>query len=263
MKLDVKNKTIDKKIKLYNGDCLEILKYISDKSVDLVIIDPPYDFMTKHKSNNYSGAGAFGKMGRKYHSELENNNIIKGLDTEKVLNELSRIMKNTNIYIWCNKEQIPIYLEYFKGKNYELLTWHKTNPVPTCNNKYLSDTEYLLFFRENGIKIYGTYETKKKYYVTPTNKEDKNLYNHPTIKPLNIIENLIINSSKENDTVLDCFMGSGTTGVACKKLNRNFIGIELNEKYFEIAKKRIEEKNNQATIFDYIDNNAIKENEVI
>ena len=235
-------------IDLRKGDCLELLKEIPDKSIDLVVIDPPYDFMSKHKSNNYSGAGAFGKLGRTYHSELENSNIIKGLDTKKVLNELCRIMKSINIYIWCNKEQIPNYLDYFKEYNFELLAWHKTNPVPTCNNKYLSDTEYLLFFRENGVKIYGTYATKKKYYVTPTNKEDKKLYNHPTIKPLDIIENLIINSSQENDVVLDCFMGSGTTGVACKKLNRSFIGIELDETYYKIACERIKSIEEQMTI---------------
>ena len=142
-----------------------------------------------------------------------------------------------------------VNLNYFKDYNMELLTWHKTNPVPTCNNKYLSDTEYILFFRENGVKIYGTYETKRKYYITTTNKEDKKKYNHPTIKPLNIIENFIINSSQENDIVLDCFMGSGTTGVACKNLNRNFIGIEINEEYYNIAKDRIEGINEQITLF--------------
>lgn len=121
----------------------------------------------------------------------------------------------------------------------ELLTWHKSNPVPTCNNKYLSDTEYLLFFREKGVPIFGEYKTKKKYYVMQTNKKDKELYNHPTVKPLEIIENLVINSSKENDVVLDCFMGSGTTGVACRKLGRNFIGIEIEKEYFKTALSRI------------------------
>ena len=227
-------------IDLKCGDCLELMKDLPNNSVDLVIIDPPYDFMTKHQSNNYSEAGAFGKLGRTYHSELENSSIIKGIDIKKILDELCRIMKKINIYIWCNKEQIFDYLDYFHAYNFDLLAWHKTNPVPTCNNKYLSDTEYLLFFREQGVKIYGSYETKKKYYITPTNKEDKQLYKHPTIKPLNIIENLVINSSKENDTILDCFMGSGTTGVACVKLNRNFIGIEIDEHYFKIAKERIE-----------------------
>ena len=84
-----------------------------------------------------------------------------------------------------------------------------------------------------------TYQTKKKYYVSPTNKEDKESFGHPTIKPLHIIENLIINSSCENDIVLDCFMGSGTTGVACINTSRNFIGIEIDENYFCTATNRI------------------------
>ena len=226
-------------IDLRQGDCLEVMKDIPNKSVDLVVIDPPYDFMSKHYGKSYSKDGAFGSLGRTYHEELENNDIITGIN-EDVLQELIRVMKKVNIYIWCSKEQILKYMNFFKDYNMDLLTWHKTNPVPTCSNKYLSDTEYILFFREKGVKIYGTYATKKKYYITPTNKEDKKLYKHPTIKPLEIIENLIINSSQENDTILDCFMGSGTTGVACKNLNRNFIGIELDEKYFEIAKERIE-----------------------
>ena len=229
-------------IDLRCGDCLELMKDIPDKSIDLVVIDPPYDFMSKHYSfgKTYAGAGAFGTLSRTYHKELEKSDIITGIN-ENVLKELIRIMKKANIYIWCSKEQIFKYMDFFKDYNMDLLTWHKTNPVPTCSNKYLSDTEYILFFREKGVKIYGTYETKKKYYVTPTNKEDKKLYNHPTIKPLNIIENLIVNSSQENDVVLDCFMGSGTTGVACVNTNRNFIGIELSEEYYNIAVRRINE----------------------
>lgn len=223
---------------LRQGDCLELMKDIPDKSVDLVIIDPPYEFA------NGGGGGAFGSKKRNYHKLVSKNQNMNSGISDFVLDELVRIMKKTNIYIWCNKNQLKQYINYFEniGCTTELLTWHKTNPVPTCNNKYLSDTEYLLYFRSGGVVIYGTYATKKKYYVSPTNKEDKKKYKHPTIKPLNIIENLIINSSKENDVILDCFMGSGTTGVACKKLNRNFIGIELDENYFEIAKKRIEER---------------------
>ena len=166
--------------------------------------------------------------------------MTRGFDTA-VLDELVRVMRKVNIYIWCNKEQIKQYLEYFEGCNMDLLTWHKTNPVPTCNNKYLSDTEYLLFFREKGVKVYGSYQTKRKFYVTQTNKKDKDKYKHPTVKPVEIMENIITNSSQEGETVLDCFMGSGTTGVACVNTNRRFIGMEKEEKYFEIAKQRIEE----------------------
>ena len=228
-------------MKLYNEDCLVALKEIPDKSIDLVIIDPPYE---KKGNGYYCGGGSFGTKNRDYHNELDDNKLLNGI-SNLVLDELLRVMKKCNIYIWCNKQQLRQYIDYFedKGYNTDLLTWHKTNPVPTCNNKYLSDTEYLLFFRENGVKIYGTYQTKKKYYVSPTNKEDKQKYNHPTIKPLNIIENLIINSSKENDVVLDCFMGSGTTGVACKNLGRYFIGMEIDEKYFKIAEERINNVN--------------------
>lgn len=86
-------------MKLYNEDCLVALKEIPDESIDLVIIDPPYDFMTKHKSNNYTGAGAFGKLGRSYHSELENDNMIQGIN-EEILKELVRVMKKINIYIY-------------------------------------------------------------------------------------------------------------------------------------------------------------------
>lgn len=185
------------------------------------------------------GAGGF--FGSKqYLKELKEANLTKGFDYI-LLNELVRVMKRINIYIWCNKNQIRRYIDFFEdlGCNTDLLTWHKTNPVPAFNNKYLSDTEYLLFFREKGVKLYGEYATKRKYYVTQTNKKDKDKYGHPTVKPLEIIQNLIINSSREGDTVLDCFMGSGTTGEACIKTNRHFIGIELDNKYYEIAKQRI------------------------
>lgn len=221
-------------IKVLCGDCLELLKDIPDKSIDLVVIDPPYEFA------QHGGGGAFGSRKREYHNELEADTLTKGFDIA-VLDELVRIMRKVNIYVWCNKNQIKQYLDYFEGFNMDLLTWHKTNPVPTCNNKYLSDTEYLLFFREKGVKVYGSYQTKRKFYVTQTNKKDKDKYKHPTVKPVEIMENIITNSSQEGETVLDCFMGSGTTGVACVNTNRRFIGMEKEEKYFEIAKQRIEE----------------------
>lgn len=221
-------------VELYNGDCLDVMKNIPDKSVDLVIMDPPYNIQSKH------GSGCFGVSNRKYHSQLTGQNLDSGI-SNTVLDELVRVMKKCNLYIWCSKDQLPQYIDYFvkRGYSLDLLTWHKTNPVPTCCNKYLSDTEYILFFREKGVKIYGTYETKRKFYVTPTNKADKELYGHPTIKPLDIITNLVINSSLEGDTVLDPFMGSGTTGVACANLGRSFIGIELDKDYHDIAVDRI------------------------
>lgn len=211
-----------------------LIKDIPNKSIDLVVIDPPYEMKMG------GSGGVFGSNRKRHLRELDGANLSRGYDYA-ILNELVRVMKKINIYIWCNKDQIRRYIDFFEdlGCNTDVLTWHKTNPVPTSNNKYLSDTEYLLFFREKGVKVYGEYATKRKYYVSPTNKRDKDKYGHPTIKPLEIIQNIIINSSKKGDTVLDCFMGSGTTGVACVNTNRQFIGIELDDTYFDIAEQRI------------------------
>lgn len=201
-------------MELLNGNCLDILKNIPDKSVDLVVTDPPYEII-----GGKSG-GCFGREKRAYHGELyDGGNLDVGCPNE-VLEELVRVMVKPNIYLWCNKNQLKQYINFFesRGCTTDLLTWHKTNPVPTCNNKYLSDTEYILYFRAGGVPMYGSYNTKKKYYITPTNKADKEKWGHPTIKPLGIIKNLVINSSKDGDTILDPFMGSGTTGVAVKEV---------------------------------------------
>lgn len=217
---------------LHNGDCLEVMKNIPDNSIDLIVTDPPYLIET-------SGGGLYKQADKQYVKELDG--IKDGFSTQ-ILDELTRVMKHINCYLFCSQKQIPILLDYFvKGKrcNWNLLTWHKSNPIPNCGNKYVTDTEYIMFFREKGVRVYGSFETKKTYYVTPLNQKDKKLYGHPTIKPLDIIKNLIINSSNENDVVLDPFMGSGTTGVACRNLNRDFIGIEIDQTYFEIAKQRI------------------------
>ena len=217
---------------LYKGDCLEVMKSIPDKSIDLVIIDPPYEIKTM------KGGWTIGK--RKYEDEVSV--MIDGF-SEEILNLLCTKMKKINIYIYCSKLQLPKLLNYFINKkcNYEILTYHKTNPTPLCGNTYLPDTEYVVFAREKGVKIYGEYKTKFKYYTDKVNKKDKKLYKHPTCKPIPFLQNHIINSSNEDDIILDCFMGSGSTGVAALNTNRKFIGIELDENYFNIAKERIEE----------------------
>ena len=233
--------------KIYNMDCLEGMKQIPNNSVDLIITDPPYEFVGNKEK--YGGRGAFGSIGREYHSELENAGIIGGFDRSAIMEECKRIMKKVNIYIWCSKEQIKWYLNFFDDYNMELLSWHKTNPIPTCCNKYLSDTEYLLFFREKGVKLYGDFNSKKKYWLQPVNKTDKELYGHPTIKPLNIIRTLVLNSSLEEQIVCDPFMGSGTTAVACMLANRRYLGFELNKDYYNKSMERINKEKMQLSLF--------------
>lgn len=239
------------------GDCYELIKQIPDKSIDLVYIDPPYE-------NSGIGAGCFGTSKRDYHTEytklsrrehrreglriIDNikknasniNYISDGFDYS-LLEELDRVMKHTHIYIWCNKNQISFLMKHYedKGCNVDLLVWCKTNPIPTCNNKYLSDLEYCVFARNKNTPLNGFYQTKSKYYISGANVQDKDLFKHPTIKPLELVKNHIINSTKPNDIVLDCFCGSGTTCVACKETGRRYIGMEIDPEYHKIAVNRL------------------------
>lgn len=101
-----------------------------------------------------------------------------------------------------------MYIDFFVTKNkclFDILIWNKVNAMPLFNNKYLNDKEYCLYFRKSGYCNPLNYEDAKTVFSTPTNISDKNLFDHPTIKPLNIIETLIKNSSKENDIVADFF----------------------------------------------------------
>ena len=233
--------------RIYNEDCLEGLKRLPDGCVDLIITDPPYEFVGADA--NYGGRGAFGSVGRSYHGELDNAGLVGGFQREEIMRECIRICRKVNIYIWCSKQQIRWYLNFFDKYNMELLCWHKTNPIPTVNNKYLYDTEYLLFFRDKGAYLGGTIETKKKWWLQGINAADKDMWGHPTIKPLNIIRTLIVNSSREGEVVCDPFMGSGTTAVACIKENRRYIGFEIDRNYYEISQRRIEIERAQLEMF--------------
>lgn len=244
--------------KIVNIDCYKFVKVIPDKSIDLIVTDPPYEIVAG------GSGGCFGVKHRDYHHEYKTlaveehkreglkiisntkelaknlNCVCAGFDY-KLLDELDRVMKKINIYIWCNKTQVSSLMKHYEDKdcNVDLLVWVKTNPIPTCNNKYLSDLEYCVFAREKSTPLNGTYETKSKVYISPANKEDKDLYDHPTIKPLNRIKDYIINSSNEGDVVFDPFMGSGTTAVAAKELGRHYLGCEIDPKFYQIATDRI------------------------
>ena len=170
------------------------------------------------------------------------NHICDGIK-EEIFEEFMRVMKVPNIYIWCNRKQIPMYLNYFVNKlhlNFEILVWNKPNVMPLYNHQYLNDVEYCLYFRGANVCNPKCYDDARTVFKNPTNKIDKFAFHHPTCKPVNIIEKLIKNSSKENDLVLDCFLGSGTTAVACKNLNRDYIGIEINPKWYKIALDRLD-----------------------
>ena len=210
------------------------MKLLPDKSIDLVVTDPPYEVSTK-------GAGIYKRDDKKYVQEI---GFMSNGFSEEVLDELCRVMKKINIYLFCSQKQIIPLLDYFvtrKKCNWNLLCWHKSNPIPACGNKYLTDTEFILFFRERGVKIGGEFNTKRTWYVTPLNQSDKKKYGHPTIKPLEILQNLIVNSSEPDDIVLDPFLGSGSTCVAAVNTRRHYVGFELDPGYFDTACQRLDE----------------------
>lgn len=224
--------------KLILGDSLETIKKIPNKSIDLIVTDPPYEVIT-------TGGGSINKVKKldKSLQDLEDANIANGYDIELFGKEFIRVMKEINIYLWCNKTQIPNYFDFYVNQHkckFDIICWHKTNAMPTYSNKYLSDTEYLLYFRKGKGKCFPqSYDDAKTFYIAPINQKDKKLFNHPAIKPLDITEKIIRNSSKEGQLIYDPFMGSGTTGAACINMNRNFIGGEINNRYFSIAQQRI------------------------
>lgn len=226
-------------IKLINNDWRNVFNDIDDNSIDLIVTDPPYDYEYKFTEGN-GGSVNDVKGFDKSLKKLNNINPVS-YNIGEFCSEAIRVMKNINIYIWCNKSQIYEYLSIFVGKykcKYEIIVWNKIDALPTYYNKYLTDCEYCLYFHK-GVSVHpGNYEDAKTVYIGKINRESK-LYGHPTVKPLELTKKMISNSSKEGDLVLDPFMGSGTSGVACRELGRKFIGIEINNEYFNICKTRI------------------------
>lgn len=222
---------------VYCADSYKAIKELPDKCIDLIVTDPPYLI----ENTNAGGDSELAKSIQLMNNELAEGTLTEGVNVE-ILEEFVRVLKTINIYIWCNHKQIPMYLDFFVNKYkcaFDIIIWNKTNAMPLFNNKYLTDKEYCLYFRKNGYCNPESYETAKTVYYQPINVADKDKFSHPTIKPKNIISNLIKNSSKTNDIVADFFMGSGTICVASKELDRQYIGFEIEEKWFNIAKDRL------------------------
>jgi site-specific DNA-methyltransferase (adenine-specific) len=208
------------------------MKGIPDKSIDLVLTDPPYNFESQ-------GGGLYKKRGNLQRIE---NSFGSDFTPEKLLTECERITKSMHGYFWCSKAIIRNYLNWAQDRGYgfNVLTWHKNNPIPANNNNFLPDTEYCIFIRGKGTTFNQElpFNLYRKYDITSLEKRD----DHPTPKPIRIMEKHILISTEENDIVIDPFLGSGTTAVACQALKRNFIGIEISPEYCEIARQRLRQQ---------------------
>lgn len=241
---------IDKYLnKITCGDCYELIKELPDKSVQAIYTDIPYLI-----DRGGMGHSELGRRIKKVQS-VELADIRDGIDYS-IFNEFLRVSEKINIFIWCSKMQILDIMKFFLDHekydlHFDLLVWNKTNPTPCTNNVWLPDVEYCLYFREKGVALNDGYELKSKWYTSAINKRDKDLFEHATIKPLPLVKRHLLHATQPNDIVLDCFMGSGTTAIACKETGRQFIGYEINSKWAKIANDRLNniDANGQISLF--------------
>lgn len=234
-------------IKLYNGDCLEVMDKWIEKGfqVDCVITDPPYKITARGNGGN--SGGMFQKKEVNTGKVFENND----LEIEDWLPRIYNILKDgSHCYIMTNNKNITNYLSkidtmYFNDNKKDKfhfiknLIWVKDNKI--MGQTYMSQFEYVIMLRKGAHKrINNCGDSDVLMFKNKKLKDDNNNTIHDTEKPVEMMELLISNSTNENDIVLDPFLGIGSTVLAAINLNRRAIGIELDETYFNIAKERIE-----------------------
>ena len=235
------------KIELYNGDCLELMKDIPDKSIDMILCDLPYGTT----ACKWDTVIPFEPLWEQYNRIIKDNGAIVLFGSEPFSSALrmSNIKNFKYDWIWDKVNRYTGYgsCKYAPLKRYEIVSvFYKSKP--TYNPQMMQGKPY----KKTGdysSKIYGTDKVKKHgknngerypFNILQYKGDDKkNGFLHPTQKPIALLEYLIKTYTNEGDVVLDNCMGSGSTGVACVNTNRDFIGIELDKDYFNIAKQRI------------------------
>ena len=229
---------------LYQGDCLEIMKKFPDKSVDLVLTDPPYGL------NYRSRRGAKTGNLKDYiiNDKLEDYKRL----LSKIRETLDRILTdNSEAYIFCGGGGEPIlayaWLEYLKGKRAKvknLLVWDKTYPGLGWDWRFQYET---IFQLQVGKGLNNTTKGSNRSNILKCKNIIPPAGSHPTPKPIGLIIQIL--KPKPSDITLDPFLGSGTTAIACEKLGRRWIGIEISEKYCEMSKRRIKAEADQKKLF--------------
>lgn len=240
--------------KLINDDTLETTKQMDDKTFDMIFADPPY-FLSGDGITCSGGKMASVNKGAwdKSLSVVEKHEFNR-----KWIHECYRILKDDGT-IWIsgtfhNIYSIGMALEEEGFKIINNITWQKTNPPPNLACKaFTHSTETILWARKDLPKIKykfnydlmkqlnGNKQMKDVWTTSLTKPSEKKQGKHPTQKPLELLERIILASTNENDIILDPFCGSGTTGIAAIKLNRKFIGIDSEKEYLDLSIRRFQE----------------------
>lgn len=221
-------------MELYNDDCLNVLRNMDSESVDCVVTDCPYHIVQGGCTGNSKPGGMLLGEQAKTGMLFEHNEI----EFSDWLPDLYRVLKqNTHCYVMVNARNLKDLWQIAEDVGFEyqnILVWDKGNATP--NRYYMQAYELILMLRKGAARNINDMGTQNILRVPNITR----VKYHPTEKSVELMEILIKNSTNEGDTVIDPFMGSGTTGVACRELRRDFIGCEIDEKYFKIAKDRIE-----------------------
>ena len=227
-----------------NQSCFELLASLENKTIDLVLIDPPYDIS---RPTNFQSGEETGKDTDRFRISMDFGEWDKNFTgLEIAIRECFRVLKNGGtmicFYDLWKIETLKSYLEAAGFVQIRFIEWIKTNPVP-INSKI----NYLTNSRE--VAVLGVKKSKPTFHSEYDNGiyrypicQDKDRF-HPTQKPLALIADLINKHSNEGEIVLDCFAGSCTTGVAAVLNNRQFIGCELDTEYYKKAVQRLKDCN--------------------
>jgi site-specific DNA-methyltransferase (adenine-specific) len=237
-------------IDLRQGDCLEVMKSMPNNSVDLIVTSPPYNMRTRVRNGKYTTREKSEHFSKKYDNFHDALSIDDYYTFHKnVINEMLRMSKVIayNIQIVTgSKEAVFRIIGDFHKQIKDIIVWDKGHGQPSMHSGVINKATELVIMFESKAKAgrcFNNYNFQRGELsdIWRIGRERSVIKGHSATFPVALAELAIKSFSKEQDVVLDPFMGSGTTGVACKNLNRNFIGIELDETYFNIAKKRIGE----------------------
>lgn len=239
---------MNENIVIHNRDIYSEIEIIQDGSINLIVIDPPYEMREfGYTKNAKPDSVEFKYFQKRPHINALNSDFIglrNAFDFEYMLTQFKRIQPFLNAYIFCNAKLLQIMLSHLYSignTTIEILCYHKTNAMPSYKLHYNNDMEYILFLCDDkkSLDFGNIAPMKRASKLYQGNCQGYKLTKHPTEKPLSLIEKLVLNSSKEGDLVLDCFSGSGTTAHICKLHNRRFLGYEINKKYYDMSLNRL------------------------
>lgn len=224
---------------IINENAIDVLDLMikKGKKVDMIFTDPPYKMTSRGGTSN---TGGMLKKDIVRTGQVFDNN---SLEIEDWLPKFYEVLnEQCHCYIMTNNKNISHYLKVIGESNFHFvkcLIWVKDNKI--VGNSYMGQHEYIIMLRKGGFRKLNNNGYSDVFQIANKKQKGEDGKNiHDTEKPTELTDILVGNSSNEGDTVFDPFMGIGGCGVSCEKLGRKFIGCELDEKYFEIAKKRIE-----------------------